>query len=597
MQKKPRILIMDSSTNGSSELEGLLQSLDAETVTVTSYEQVLSAAEQSDFDAAVFQDNAGNGPKVLGLRLPGQRTNTGACQLITQLRALPTAVDLPVILITPGLLSETGLQQLYQAGASDVIPHSLAQALLAERVQHYLTANAYRRAKPRVVVSSEQENAGGQLFKWLSESMEQIARAMASSLDMAEVPKLVLEQLPAVVPYERGSILLRDGEALRIVAQRGFPPGWPISDTRIPIRQGDIFQIIVESRDALLIDDVTQTSAWQQVKGLPLNRSWLGMPLIAKDQVIGMVSLTRREAGAFQPQEVPLLRASASQAAVALVNASLMNDLRRFNEQLEQLVQQRTEELKIAYARLEKIDEAKTSFISITAHELRTPLTLIAGYASLLSTMVKNNPEAGDLVKGIINGEKRLLDVVNSMMDVSKIDNQVLTVRKSTINLPVALKIQRAEFETALRERQLQLVLEDMDQLPAIEADTELITKLFRQLIGNAIKYTPDGGTITVSGRNVVEKGCPAVELMVSDTGIGIDADHHEVIFEKFYQTGPVLQHSSGKTKFKGGGPGLGLAIARGIVQAHGGRIWVESSGHDETNLPGSCFHVILPVN
>ena len=588
---------MDSSANGASELEGLLRSLDVEMVTAASPAQAITTAGQSDFDIAVIQDSSAGGPKVLGLRLPGGKAAAGICDLLMQLRALPTAADLPVVVLASGSLSETELQQIYQAGASEVIPRSLAPMLLASKVQNHLSLNTYRRAKPRVVVSSEQENAGGLLFHWLSESMEQIAAAMASSQDMAEVPNLVLDQLQSVVPYKRGSILLREGESLRIVAQRGFPPDWPASDTRIPIRQGDVFQIIVESREGLLIDDVTRTNAWQQAKGLPLHRSWLGMPMIARDEVIGMVSMTRREAGAFQPQEVPLLRASASQAAVAMVNVRLMNDLKRFNEQLEKEVQRRTEELKTAYAKLEKIDDAKTSFIAITAHELRTPLTLIAGYASLLATLVKSSPESLDLVNGIINGEKRLLDVVNSMMDVSKIDNQVLTVRKSTINIPLALKIQRAEFESTLRERQQTLVLADMEQMPSIQADTELITKLFRQLIFNAIKYTPDGGVITVSGRPTTDNGKPAVEIMVTDTGIGINQDHHEAIFEKFYQTGPVLQHSSGKTKFKGGGPGLGLAIARGIVQAHGGRIWVESKGYDEANLPGSCFHVVLPVD
>ena len=83
---------------------------------------------------------------------------------------------------------------------------------------------------------------------------------------------------------------------------------------------------------------------------------------------------------------------------------------------------------------------------------------------------------------------------------------------------------------------------------------------------------------------------------MVGDTGVGIDPEHHELIFEKFYQRGEVALHSSGRTKFKGGGPGLGLAIVRGIVQAHDGKIWVESEGHDEQRCPGSRFHILLPL-
>jgi signal transduction histidine kinase len=87
------------------------------------------------------------------------------------------------------------------------------------------------------------------------------------------------------------------------------------------------------------------------------------------------------------------------------------------------------------------------------------------------------------------------------------------------------------------------------------------------------------------------------VEISIQDTGIGIDPQNQELVFEKFYQTGEVLLHSSGKTKFKGGGPGLGLAIARGIVNAHGGRIWLQSPGHDEATNPGTTVYVRLPAN
>ena len=86
------------------------------------------------------------------------------------------------------------------------------------------------------------------------------------------------------------------------------------------------------------------------------------------------------------------------------------------------------------------------------------------------------------------------------------------------------------------------------------------------------------------------------MEVQVRDTGIGIDPEYLELIFEKFYQTGKTALHSTGKTTFKGGGPGLGLSIARGVIQAHGGRIWAESKGHDEAACPGSCFHILLPV-
>jgi signal transduction histidine kinase len=138
-----------------------------------------------------------------------------------------------------------------------------------------------------------------------------------------------------------------------------------------------------------------------------------------------------------------------------------------------------------------------------------------------------------------------------------------------------------------------------MSHLPKIEADREALRKVFYHLIGNAIKYTPDGGTITILGKALPDQVdlCEGgIEIVVSDTGIGIDPRFHDLIFRKFYQTGQIALHSTGKTKFKGGGPGLGLAIVQGIVEAHGGHVWVESPSWDEQVCPGSQFHVVLPL-
>ena len=116
-------------------------------------------------------------------------------------------------------------------------------------------------------------------------------------------------------------------------------------------------------------------------------------------------------------------------------------------------------------------------------------------------------------------------------------------------------------------------------------------------MIVNAIKFTPDGGSISVSAHPIEVNGCTEFcEIRIRDTGIGIDPCNHRIVFEKLYQLGKVELHSSGRTNFKGGGPGLGLAIAAGIVKAHKGRIWVESPGYDEEKLPGSTFIIQIPL-
>ena len=266
-----------------------------------------------------------------------------------------------------------------------------------------------------------------------------------------------------------------------------------------------------------------------------------------------------------------------------------------FDEMTKRL-QERTLELERTNQILRNIDKTKTNFIQISAHELRTPLTLIMGYSQMLEQDTKDNPELAALAQGILDGSERMTDIVDSMLDVSRIDSNTLFLRKTGLQLDLLIKKVNKRFEKAFEERNISMNADGLRDLPLIPADPDLLLKVFNNIIMNAIKFTPDGGSITISGRYLNGSEPPQVEVAIHDTGIGIEPVLQKLIFEKFNQTGDVLLHSSGKTKFKGGGPGLGLAIARGIVEAHGGRIWVESPGYNEEVHPGSTFFVSLPT-
>ncbi len=268
-----------------------------------------------------------------------------------------------------------------------------------------------------------------------------------------------------------------------------------------------------------------------------------------------------------------------------------------FDEMTEAL-QQRTAELERMYRVLEQMDRAKSLFLDVSAHELRSPLTTAKGYAQMLQWKTQNDPEVQGMVQGLLKGIERMTEIVTNMLDVSRIDSQALRpVPEWTHIAPLVLRV-RKQFQDALQERNLTLTTDGLNELPPVYADPDLLFKVFYHLIMNAIKYTPDGGQITVYGRTVEEDGtAPELEIVVEDSGIGIASEHHIAIFEKFFQIGEVMFHSSGKTKFKGGGAGLGLAIARGVVEAHGGRIWVESPGYDEVACPGSRFFIRLPLS
>jgi signal transduction histidine kinase len=268
-----------------------------------------------------------------------------------------------------------------------------------------------------------------------------------------------------------------------------------------------------------------------------------------------------------------------------------------FDEMTDNL-QLRTLQLENTNQLLEQMDRTKMRFIQVAAHELRTPLTVVRGYAQIAKMQFTDNENLAKLTTGILDGTIRMAEIIDSMLDVSRIDTNMLEVMPSNAEVGPVIEKVESVFSSALEERELSFNTEGLADLPVIHADKDLLYKVFYHVIGNAIKYTPDGGSITVTGRAIEDtvKGSE-IEITVKDTGIGIDPQHHELVFEKFYQTGEVHLHSSGKTKFKGGGPGLGLAIARGIINAHHGRIWIKSPGHNEQMCPGTTIHVRLPLN
>ena len=261
-------------------------------------------------------------------------------------------------------------------------------------------------------------------------------------------------------------------------------------------------------------------------------------------------------------------------------------------------LQQRTLELEKTNKMLEQMDRTKIRFIQVSAHELRTPLTLVQGYAQMVQMKAKDNKDFEKYAKGIMDGAVRMVDIIDNLLDVSRIDSNLLEVMSTDVEIKELIEKAEKTFKASFEERKMIFTKEGLAELPLIKADKELLYKVFYHVLGNAIKYTPDGGSIAVSGHAINERNQkPEVEIKIKDTGIGVDPQYQELIFEKFYQTGDVLLHSSGKTKFKGGGPGLGLAIARGIMDSHGGRIWLESPGYNEATNPGTTVFIRLPVD
>jgi two-component system sensor histidine kinase/response regulator len=261
-------------------------------------------------------------------------------------------------------------------------------------------------------------------------------------------------------------------------------------------------------------------------------------------------------------------------------------------------LEERIRELEARNAELRKLDKLKQNFIQITAHELRTPLTLVIGYSRLLKdhqqlrALAAQDNQIHTLVDGLGDAVGRMHIIIEEIMITSRILAGQMNPSISFNDLGKLVKNGVHHFDNALRERAITVHVLPDEWPKRLVGDSEMLRIAITNLLSNAIKYTPDGGDIylqcTVSGDQV--------EFSVQDTGIGIDLDAQEKIFDKFHALRDFELHSSSKTAFLGGGLGLGLAVCKGVVEAHHGTIRVESPGHDPTTCPGSRFIVTLPL-
>ncbi|MFN2269857.1 MAG: ATP-binding protein [Anaerolineae bacterium] len=274
----------------------------------------------------------------------------------------------------------------------------------------------------------------------------------------------------------------------------------------------------------------------------------------------------------------------------------LLEHSRRLVTRLEEKVR----ELESANAELQRIDKMKSDFIVLAGHELRTPLTSIYGYTQMLlySPDITGDAEeegtSRNMLMRICDAVQRLNQVFDEIRNVSLIDANRLELAWETVMIEPLVHRAVDNLVDVGPARNLEFVYEGLEDLPMIEGDSQRVYHALWSIISNAIKYTPDGGCITTTGHYIEDEGM--VHVNIKDTGVGIPTEELERIFERFYVLEDTQLHHTSKTALKGGGLGLGLTVTRGIIEAHGGRVWAESEGYDEERLPGSTFHILLPL-
>jgi len=417
-------------------------------------------------------------------------------------------------------------------------------------------------------------------------SVEQLAAVAVGTV--AEVLGVRRGALLVVTETERGGLRLEPVAGLGEVTQEPLELE-PISPILARLREQDapIFQYEVEHHPVL------REAASKEREWLRALEMEVYLPVRSQDELVGLLALGPQRGGEpYGPHHVEFLTLLAHQTAVALQNARLVEGLRTLNVRITQL----NENLRAAYERLERLDRAKTDFLTIASHELRTPLAQVRGYVDILAELAETGTlmpnQVLRIAENISRPTRRLEKIINAMLDASQIDTEGLTLHFAPTTLVSTMRLAIEPWLPALEERGITLTTQGLEEIAPINGDMERLRQAFSNLISNAIKFTPDGGRISIAARPLDEEH---FEVTIADTGIGISRADQELIFEKFYRVGSVTLHSSGEFKFKGAGPGLGLPIARGVIEGHGGCIWVESEGYDEERCPGSTFHIVLP--
>ena len=293
-------------------------------------------------------------------------------------------------------------------------------------------------------------------------------------------------------------------------------------------------------------------------------RSLLAVPLLREDRIMGGLTIYRRRTGSFSTEVVNLLQTFATQSVLAIQNARLFREIEEKSRQIE------------------AANRHKSEFLANMSHELRTPLNAIIGFSEVLGERLfgELNEKQAEYTDDILSSGRHLLSLINEILDLSKVEAGRMELEVATFDLPTALENARTFVRERAVRHAITLELSVDERLGEFMGDERKIKQILLNLLSNAVKFTPEGGHINLSAK----QSDSAVEISVSDTGIGISREDQGTIFEEFRQVGGDYAH-------KKEGTGLGLTLAKKFVELHGGKIWVESEVGK-----GSTFIFTLPI-
>lgn len=418
--------------------------------------------------------------------------------------------------------------------------------------------------------------ANARLYHGLRTSVDRLSRlmkvgaAISSELDLDALLRTISQTTSHLLGAERSTVFLVDRSRNELWSR--VAEGLDRQEIRIPLAAGIAGTAASSGTPIRISDAYTDPRFNPEVDKRTgyRTRNILCAPMRnARGQVIGVFQVLNKRGGDFSALDEQLLASLSSQAAVAVENAQLYDEVQR------------------AYTQLQTLDRMKSDFLNSISHELRTPLAPILGYSDILlsGSMGLLPPNCVRAVQAISTSAKRLLSLVEGLLVFVRLDEGEMALNREPVDLPSLVALVMEPFQAKAVERKLSLANEVAGGVPAVMADRQELIMALTHLVDNATKFTLAGGRVTVRARPVAaEDGSMLVEIAVQDTGIGIPAELHAKIFERFYQV-----DSSTTRQF--GGVGIGLAAVKQIVEAHGSRVLVESEPGK-----GSTFRFHLPV-
>ncbi|MGK2857876.1 MAG: ATP-binding protein [Thermoanaerobaculia bacterium] len=423
-------------------------------------------------------------------------------------------------------------------------------------------------------------------------SLSNVGRTISIRFTTRELLMAIYEACRKTVDVSFFSIAIHDESSNELVAELDIRDGELLPKFRFPVGTGLNSWVFLNRRPLRLADTVeTARMGIVAVDDGKATEGWLGVPMIARDRVIGVISVQSFRKNAFSQDDEILLTTIANQAAVALDNSALFRELSELTGDLENRVLERTNELQETNLRLVAADRSKSQFLAQMSHELRTPLNSIIGFSGVLlgSTRSVLEPRLFKFVENIHEAGEHLLTLINDILDLSKIEAGRLELAPQRFALRQTVEVVERVIRGVGAEAGIRLESHLAPDVPTVNLDEGKVKQILLNLLSNAVKFShPDslvGLRIDRLDASASPLGVESVSIRVSDSGIGIPRAELKRIFDQFYQ---VVSRNVRSRK----GTGLGLSLARGLVDLHGGRI-----GVDSTEGRGSTFTVVLPVD